>query len=393
MSEDKKILVSGGWGYGNLGDDAILHSTILLVKKRFPGAVIKVMSYNPEETAAELNFEYEVLPSVHRLLFGESAFKQLNIYGKSRDNRRLSVRILNRIKRYFPKKELVPDMEAVKAIYHDFENVDIFIMSGGGYFNNWRESAISRCEELKIAHKFGVDSYIVGQTLDAFDEHLYDLVKTRIQNCKGIAVRDNDSQAEIESMGMHALITPDLVLSMSDDKPKLSNNEFVFIPAELPFYDEVSIVDGVALFAEKHKIPVTVALTRLYHSDVRCARRVVKRLRKKGVEVKFTIPKSYSDIASTIVGANFIFSRNLHGLILGYIGGGKVLSLNDQWKFKGFLKQIEGEPLLVSNEEMKSPNLIADKLEYAYNFDISNNTRIKLKNEVVAGFNNLFDDK
>ena len=45
-----KIILSGGWGYGNLGDDAILYSSIKLLRDKFPDSTIVVLSYNIPET-------------------------------------------------------------------------------------------------------------------------------------------------------------------------------------------------------------------------------------------------------------------------------------------------------------------------------------------------------
>jgi len=47
-----KLLLSGYYGFGNLGDEAILASTVEALRRRAPGIDISVLSANPEETSA-----------------------------------------------------------------------------------------------------------------------------------------------------------------------------------------------------------------------------------------------------------------------------------------------------------------------------------------------------
>lgn len=135
----KKILLSGGWGYGNLGDDAILHASLKLIGNTFQDAEISIFSYEPIVTNEELKSNFKVYPSPHRLLFGDSAFKQLSIYGKVVPQRNT---IFHRVKRrleHYAKTlikyndELVPNRSNLQEIEALFATADIYIMSGGGY--------------------------------------------------------------------------------------------------------------------------------------------------------------------------------------------------------------------------------------------------------------------
>lgn len=46
-----KVLLSGYYGFGNIGDEAILASTVESLRKKHPGIEISVLSANPSETA------------------------------------------------------------------------------------------------------------------------------------------------------------------------------------------------------------------------------------------------------------------------------------------------------------------------------------------------------
>lgn len=47
-----RVLLSGYYGFGNLGDEALLEVIVAQVKQRFPGVVLEVLSAQPEQTAS-----------------------------------------------------------------------------------------------------------------------------------------------------------------------------------------------------------------------------------------------------------------------------------------------------------------------------------------------------
>lgn len=388
MQQPENILISGGWGYGNLGDDAILNATIKLTRAKYPNAKLNVCTYSiPQEKIIYNNCEFHF--STHRLLFGESAFKFLHTYKKSPFPPYLFERIANRLKHYLPKSDIKPNYPALNSIEPLFKDADMFIMSGGGYFNNWRESFLSRCSELQLAHRYQVPSFIIGQTLDDFLPNYKEKVKPLLKQCRAISVRDEDSKRILGNMDITSSVAPDLVLGGIDVKPSPHpKNEIVFIPAELPLHNTNSIIQGIADFAITNGLIIRIAITRLYNADVRCARKTLLTFRNQGVKADLDIPNNFNDVAKHIIGAKFVISRNLHGLILGYIGGANVISLHNAWKFKGFLNQINAADSLI-NIETDNITEIADKLNAAYNYNLSNEIRVELMNIVTKNFNSL----
>lgn len=342
-----RILISGGWGYGNLGDDAILHATLRLLVKRFPDSEIRILSYDVAATGSELDNRYGIYPSAHRLLFGESAFRQLSIYGKTPYfyHRypfwgRVRNRIQHELCKIRPTKQLCPDMTRLDMIDNLFAESDMYIMSGGGYFNNWRESFISKVEEIKLALRHGCNTYIVGQTLDDFNPEYKSILANLLRQVTNVSVRDSKSGDMLQSIGIENSVAPDLVLSGLDRNIPECTNDLVIIPAELPVGGRDHFAEVLAGFIKENDLTVRIAMTRLYNADVRDALWLQRKLRRHGISSLFRIPTDFNDIWNDIAGARFIFSRNLHGLILGYLGGGKLLSLNDSWKFQGFMNQI-----------------------------------------------------
>ena len=68
-----KIVLSGGWGYGNLGDDAILLATLKNIYLVHPNAEICILSTNMHETYFNIKEQFpnvNVQDSFHTMLFG-----------------------------------------------------------------------------------------------------------------------------------------------------------------------------------------------------------------------------------------------------------------------------------------------------------------------------------
>jgi len=393
-----RILISGGWGYGNLGDDAILHATINLLEKRFPQSEIVISSYDSQATKKETNGKYKVIPSAHRLLFGDLAFKQLNIYGKCFYLKGFSpflARVMNRLSSYwehfYPQKTATERMmtKRLGEYKETLKYIDIFVMTGGGYFNNWEESLLSRIEELKLAQQLSIPTYIVGQTLDRF-KPLYTPELSRLfSQCTGISVRDVFSAEILRKMDVVAKVIPDLALGGLELNTYNDNvSDIVYIPAEANPKNNDVINQSIAEYAKTNSLSVDITLTRLYNADVNDAKRIYRKFIKENVDVRLRIPKDFTDICSYIVGAKNVISRNLHGLILGYIGGARILSLNDGWKFKGFLQQIGQCDNYVGGAT--TTDNVRKGIEKMMSTNYDGDTRTRIRTQVTDGFNNLF---
>ena len=52
MYSNKKVVLSGYYGFDNIGDEAVLLSIIHALREEMPGIGIVVLSNNPEKTKA-----------------------------------------------------------------------------------------------------------------------------------------------------------------------------------------------------------------------------------------------------------------------------------------------------------------------------------------------------
>lgn len=399
------ILLSGGWGYGNIGDDAILIASLSLLKKQYPDAQITITSYNPEYTREIVGNKYEILPSVHRKIFGKRAFRFLCVQGYVLNTERMPYYfqrlynyVIRKIKALCYKNKDVLKSAIAKLdwteLQRPFFNADIFIMSGGGYFNNWQESMVSRIIELELAEKSKVKSFICGQTIGPFDttpewnERLVHALKT----VSRISVRDVASQKDLKNWNIHALLAPDLALSQNPMLREEKGQTIAIVPAELPRQSRNIFIKGMSDFIRKKDLRASVIVTRLYIADIECAKQIYAGIQKLcGKEkIKLVIPRVYCDIEQPLMRSKYVVSRNLHGLILAWRSGAKCLCMNNERKFVTFMQQIECPENVIDIKDMTF-ELLCRKLENMYLQDLSYDNQYILCKDVVSKFQQLIN--
>lgn len=394
------ILLSGGWGYGNIGDDAILVASLSLLHQQFPNAPITITSYNPEYTRKVVGDKYEILPSVHRQIFGERVFKFLRVNGYVWNTERMPY-ICQRLYNYVTHKIKDASKKDIQInsseldwaeLQRPFMNANMFIMSGGGYFNNWPDSMMSRIIELELAEKNQVKSYICGQTIGPFaisheqEERLVDALKT----ASGICVRDAASQWDLRNWNIHAQLAPDLALSQNPMLGEEKEQRIAIVPAELPRQIRNTFIKGMGDIILRKKLQASVIVTRLYIADIECAKQICRSLQQLcGKErIRLVIPEVYTDIEKELMHSRYVVSRNLHGLILAWRSGAKCLCLNNERKFITFMQQA-GHPENVLDIQNMTAASLYEKFESVYSQDSSYDRQQILCKEVCYSFKQL----
>lgn len=152
-----KIYLTGGWGYGNVGDEAILKATLHSISDEFPGSEIFLTSFDPENTF--FHHGVRAIPSIHRICYKKS--------------------IIGPFKRRLIEKWLSDDQDHISGLLAATEwqqhvdaikGADVVVMGGGGYFNDlWREAFPSRLIELELFRRYKKKVHIYGQTIGPFN--------------------------------------------------------------------------------------------------------------------------------------------------------------------------------------------------------------------------------
>lgn len=402
----KKILISGGWGYANLGDDAILSSTLKLVTKKYPEAEVVVMTYDPIEGVKIFeNEKVKFISSVHRHMIGAQAFRKFKIklnfnadtfvvkWNKDsfiqKTKRKISREYYDWYERSSFKKYLKLKKDLDKnPLLREFQSADLFILGGGGYFNgSWKSNLFAHVLEFDLAKKAGVKTLFIGQTVEAFkDEKTLGAAKSAFCIANRISVRDIESYKDLISYGYTPTVIPDTALSEVFFPNKM--NELIIITGGKGLSDiQADILAKATVNIQKsHRFIVKVIISRLWESDINSAFRVYNRLLKVLKNVKIVIPSNLQELQREMLSGKVIVSQNLHGLILGWRAGGECVCLTSSRKFLSFMEQTHQADMVVF-EDTYDANSISNKISNAFKKSGKfNELRLNLANNVTVGF-------
>jgi polysaccharide pyruvyl transferase WcaK-like protein len=201
-SQKYKIYLSGGWGYGNRGDNAILMATLNSFREQLPSAEVQITSYSPEELAESQGLTSD--SSLHRLLSQGSLLRQLYY--------RVRYRLWVRSGKRFP----LP--AHLQGQFDKIKQADIVVLAGGGYFNdNWTSMERAQYATIRMAHRAGTPVVIYGQTLGPFSAQTIEgRLKEHLKLVSKVVCRDAQSVSNARKAGV-----PESKLELSADEASL----------------------------------------------------------------------------------------------------------------------------------------------------------------------------
>ena len=215
-----KIVVSGGWSYGNIGDEAIATATEYLLKKQFPQAQLIFTAYDPEDF--EKCHGIPALPSVHKLLSKAAPVDTPVVLAQ-------------------------PEQFGLTSFGELLDEDTLFVMSGGGYFTeNWASQFTARLAELSIAQSKGAKIAVIGQSIGPVCTPEGKQLLARLLNgCHFLSVRDTSTQAFLQSLSLKIPVelAPDVANVICDIIPPQPRQELVTVmPASFSAYIGVDAV-------------------------------------------------------------------------------------------------------------------------------------------------------
>jgi len=152
----KRILLSGYYGFGNTGDEAILASTVRSLRKARPGLDIVVLSKHPDETGAT---------------YGVRAFQRMNI------------------------------AQVTKAI----NQADLVVFGGGSLLQDLTSlrSLIYYLSIIQLSHLLGKPVVVYANGIGPISSKIGRvLTKHTLSKVKVITVRDVESKTELRNLGV-----------------------------------------------------------------------------------------------------------------------------------------------------------------------------------------------
>ncbi|OQK17897.1 hypothetical protein AU255_08555 [Methyloprofundus sedimenti] len=394
-----RIVLTGGWGYGNLGDDAILNSTITIIKAAYPHCIIDVLTYNIADSKIHETKTVHLHKSVHSYVdlgSSELTYKKLGItYSFNRKLYLLAKRTLVEsqfwcnIKNF--KRLSTPALDVIKG-------ADLLVVAGGGYFNEkWMSNVISHLVEMTIAIELKIPFLVTGPTIGTFaDKKLNKLIMNIFREAKYIYVRDSFSLEQFKIENIKSKIIPDIVLSKWNKpinetiKSEDITIGLIITNKDKNFLERLSQSLSKYSYSCQRNCSINIIMSRLWKSDFLTSLYVQKKLETLGITTKLVIPGSFHTLEKELSECSLVISENLHGLILATRNGVPIIAINDYSvgspnykKFISFSLQVDSKEYVINNET--SVTDIYFKINSAYE---NTNNFIKKSNKLCISVKN-----
>ena len=333
---EKHFLVSGGWGYGNLGDDAILLETVrILINLNYK---VTILSFDPQETSLVIEEEgltvERILPCNHRRTYGFWPLLEVQSFSRFKVLRFvMTSKLLSRILWEFTNvvNGMFISLLTPAPLPSDYWRNDItdYLLAGGGYMNDWKSMRESKLSELRSARN--LNTRVCGQTIESTSSLTWDNIVREYRHALKISFRDVRTVEKAKELGLDVQYIRDIALCKSP-KAKKSGTKLLIIPGS---------VHNETMSSLKHFLKgyegdqVTLSLTRKYGGDVRNIRYLMD---DSNVKLRIEEVETYNSLIKLIQEHDILMSGNLHGMILGYIEGLHVIPLSTSRKHNDFIQ-------------------------------------------------------
>lgn len=382
-----RVVVSGGWSYGNIGDEAIAAATIFLIKKYLCNAEVIYTSYNPNNFYE--NHEIEAIKSVHAYIEKCSIFDFENIFANTN-------------------KYGLTEFEEM------FDENTLFIMSGGGYFHEqWKSQFVSRLLEIEIAKKRGAKVVLVGQSIGPFySSRSKQLLIKALNKVDFLSVRDESSELMLSQLSLPITIhrSPDLAIIMSDvlqdENKSLNENIINIMPASFTSYVGMNSRESnkyiekikkrlspagiryrrefqkvVNVLSQREEYSVRIVLSTSWEWDKTFARKIAKRNASNKVEICES--SDVYELCSLLMNGRITISTKMHPLIISTSYGLPTIGISYNYKVDDFMKLIDNEKNCFRIDKIDAKKIVGiiDRESVEMQYDCS-----KLKEDVYKTF-------
>ena len=272
-----KILISGYYGFGNLGDESLLAGILPALKEHD----VTVLSAKPKETKA-----------MHQV---------------------------NSVHRYYA---------ALAAI----AKTDVFISGGGGLLQNKSSNRSLKYYLwlIKVAKLFNKKVIVFGQSIGPLDEFGKELVAKALKNCH-IAVRDKNSQAILREIDLESKLVADPALLLKAPQ-KQKNGILIFPRAGYPDISDAIVNTTQSLKAKG--LNLSLAAIHAAEDEVE-----IKRIQNQ-VEIDYLKTNTISELLEIIAKSQFVISGRLHGAILAAVAKTEFCGIVYDPKVRAFLDEV-----------------------------------------------------
>lgn len=290
-----KILISGYYGFDNLGDELILQVLLDQLKKINRQTEIMVFSAQPEKTRAE---------------FKVNSVGRWNWLSMARE----------------------------------IKKTDYLISGGGGLLQD-HTSSLSLYYYLAVillARLFGKKIIIYHQGIGPLKSRFnLCLVKLTLRSVNWLSVRDNFSQDLLFSLGLRkSELSADPVLNLSAQISKFSPPRQQNIWGIIPRPDDKSVenlIPQLSAFAEKQKAVLWIIPFQLCSQEKAYVQKIIRIF--PGIKPQFC--SNRQEMLSIFSQLNFVISWRYHGILLSALYKKPLAGIGKDPKIKNLLKELD----------------------------------------------------
>lgn len=341
-----KIYLTGGWGYGNKGDNAIFEAMMESMRKGYPGCEFIVSSFNVAETKTQHGLS--ALPSVHVYLTKKAPLGLLRWAA-------LAFWHVTGLEFVLP--------PSIKRHLNAMRGCNAVVLGGGGYINDdWVDMLTSRFVEIQMATRLGKPVVIYGQTLGPIGKSwTKPLFKHFIHKVTRIAYRDEQSRKVLDAADYPAArmtLTADEVnlVSIKELKRPMPTgvlNVGVMVQKlrphlgpggpsprgriETPEQYVSEISEALLGISDAHKVHYHFIPSTGWDEPV--CKKVYERIKNKCAATFYPDPH-ISDFMSVCQHVDLMVSTNMHPIILASTNGKPSVALSYHYKLDDYMKSI-----------------------------------------------------
>lgn len=327
MADTIKIVLSGYYGFDNIGDEAVLYSIITALREELKNVHITVLSNNPEQTKALYNVD-----SINRWKI----------------------------------------VEVIKVI----KGSDLLISGGGSLLQDVTSSKTIPyyLAIVKIAQLCKKKVVFYSQGIGPVNKGISKaLIKKVVNKVDGIFVRDRGSKQLLEEIGIQKPIALaiDPVLGVHPPQKAVAPYKEVGIyirPWEDKEHDQnliESMKDKLAdLLSQGYRL---CFIPMHYHQDREIAKELAEAVKQTALEKRIATSKqvqenievvdknlSIQEVLDYTEGFEFIIGMRLHSLIMAAACQVPMLAISYDPKVEGFMKEIN-QPYWIKSKELTAP--------------------------------------
>ena len=349
----KKIVISGWYGCGNVGDEAILTAILDTLRARYPEARFVVVSEGPERVMRDYG-DYPLRAVLQRSY-------------------------------YYP-REFVSGVAsgALARVVSAIRGADLFLLGGGGLLrdNTSRRNVVRVLDECVLARLLGVPvAYFaigVGPIATPWGARFIRWVSDRVNV---ITVRDSHSAALLKSIGVtkppiHVTADPAFLLTPSGDSATLppalrfpSDRPLVGIfPCEGMFWraegrpeirervlrEVAALCDRLAESMGFRPVLVPFRVGTEGDDDLAVMDEILERVKTRDAVAMVREVLAPRVIRTFMGSCRYVVGARLHSLILATAAGVPVVGVNYEPKVKHFLDSVPDQSLLVEPLEFSA---------------------------------------